>query len=238
MGIITRDLVTMKTDDKAVAGLEALLGARRSVRGFLPDPVPPETIERVLTMAQRAPSNCNAQPWIVHILGGQTAERVRSELYDLASRGAESSPDFPITSGYADLYRERQIAAAKALFAATGVGRDDMEARRRSTLRNFRFFDAPHAALVFVPDWAGMREAADCGMYVQSLLLALTAHGIGSCVQAALSRYAEPVREILSIDRRHRLLLGISFGFENVDHPANTAQTSRAPIEENVVIHG
>lgn len=220
-----------------VGTLEALLGARRSVRGFLPDPVPTESIERVLTMAQQAPSNCNAQPWLVHIVGGNTAEQLRARLYDYASRGVDPSPDFPLTSGYAEHYRDRQIAAAKALFKATNVARDDPEARRASTLRNFRFFDAPHAALIFVPEWAGMREAVDCGLYAQSLLLSLTAHGIGSCVQAALSRYAEPVRKVLDVDSGHRLLFGIAFGYENPEHPANSARTGRAPITENVILH-
>jgi hypothetical protein len=85
--------------------------------------------------------------------------------------GAAPSPDFPITVAYPEQYRTRQIAAAKALFAATGVKRGDLEARKRSLLRNFEFFDAPHAAFVFMPEWAGWREAVDCGLYLQSLLL-------------------------------------------------------------------
>ncbi|HDQ93504.1 MAG TPA: nitroreductase, partial [Synergistetes bacterium] len=40
-----------------------LAGKRRSVRNFLPDPVPREAIERCLEAARLAPSACNSQPW-------------------------------------------------------------------------------------------------------------------------------------------------------------------------------
>ena len=36
---------------------------RRSIRRFKPDPVPREKIEEILTLATRAPSAINLQPW-------------------------------------------------------------------------------------------------------------------------------------------------------------------------------
>ena len=44
---------------------------RRSMRDFKPDPVPREIIEAVFGGAQRAPSNCNTQPWFVHVVTGE-----------------------------------------------------------------------------------------------------------------------------------------------------------------------
>jgi nitroreductase len=38
---------------------------RHSVRSFRPDPVPEAVLRSVLEDAQRAPSNCNTQPWQV-----------------------------------------------------------------------------------------------------------------------------------------------------------------------------
>ncbi|WP_256727214.1 nitroreductase family protein [Streptomyces acidiscabies] len=46
--------------------------ARRSVRTFLPTPLPPSDIRAVLEDARTAPSNCNTQPWTVHIVSGAT----------------------------------------------------------------------------------------------------------------------------------------------------------------------
>lgn len=217
--------------------LDTLLHDRRSVRGFHPDPVPQEVLDRVFTMAQQAPSNCNVQPWVVHIVSGATAEKLRIALHEVAAKGRDVAPDFPLTGSYPGDYRNRQIGAAKALFAATGVARDDVPARQESFLRNFRFFDAPHAAFIFLPPWAGMREAADCGMYAQSLMLALTAHGLASCAQGALSHHADIVKRELGASGDMRALFGLAFGYEDVDHPANTARTIREPLDTAVTFH-
>src|SRR5690606_14236485 len=135
-------------------------------------------------------------------------------------------------------YRSRQIDAAKALFSATGVARDDKDARARSFLRSFRFFDAPHAAFIFLPEWAGMREAADVGIYAQSLMLALTANGLASCAQGALSHHADIVHRELGVGPEMRLLFGLAFGYPDLSHPANNARTVRASVDEAVVFHG
>lgn len=212
-------------DDAAF--LEQLLRERRSVRGFRADPVPDALIDRVFDLAQLAPSNCNVQPWVSHVVSGAAAERMRHALHEAARTGEKMTPDFPLTGAYPGEYRTRQVDAAKALFAATGVARDDVAARTESFLRNFRFFDAPHAVFLFLPEWAGMREAADCGMFAQSLMLALTANGLASCAQGALSHHAAIVHRELGVDPSLKLLFGIAFGYEDAAHPANTARTVR-----------
>lgn len=207
--------------------LERILAARRSVRGFRPDPVPADVLERVMRMAQFAPSNCNVQPWSAHIVSGAAAERMRTLLHDAAVAQVPLTPDYPLTGSRPGDYRRRQIDSAKALFAATGVARDDMAARTESFLRNFRFFDAPHAMFLFMPDWADMREAADVGMFAQSFMLALTACGLASCAQGALSHHAAIVRRELGVDADQKLLFGIAFGYEDESHPANATRTTR-----------
>ena len=217
--------------------LDRLLNERRSVRGFRPDPVPADTLHRVFSIAQQAPSNCNVQPWMVHVVFDASAKDLSDRLVERVSAGVAPCPDVPLTMGYEGEYRTRQIDAAKALFAATGVAREDTDARFESFLRNYRFFGAPHAAFVFMPAWAGMREAADCGMYAQSLMLAMTAHGIGSCAQGALSHYADIVHDALGVGADMLLLFGIAFGYEDPDHPANAARTGRAALEVSTRFH-
>ena len=48
--------------------------------GLQPEPVPRDIIESAFGGAQRAPSNCNTQPWFVHVVTGETLERLRAEL--------------------------------------------------------------------------------------------------------------------------------------------------------------
>ena len=48
-----------------------IVSSRRSMRDFKPDPVPQDIIASVFGGAQRAPSNCNTQPWFVHVVTGE-----------------------------------------------------------------------------------------------------------------------------------------------------------------------
>jgi nitroreductase len=216
------------------AVLADLLRRRHAVRGFLARPVPVLVLTRVFELAQLAPSNCNAQPWRVDVLSGGAADRMRAILSHEVGSGVEETPDYPITVTRPGEYRVRQIDAAKALFAATGVERGDMEARQRSFLRNFQFFDAPHVAFLSMPEWCGPREAADVGMFAQSLMLALTAHGLASCPQSALSHYAAIVKRELNMPVEMRILFGVAFGYEDPDHPANGFRTDRLPVGQAV----
>ncbi len=104
-------------------------------------------------------------------------------------------------------------------------------------MRNFTFVDAPHVAFLFLPEPFGLREAADLGMYAQTLMLAMTANGLGSCPQTALSFQADFVREVLGVEAGNKLLFGISFGYPDESAPANRCVTDRAALADTVTFH-
>jgi len=212
------------------------VAARRSVRAFLPQPVDADTLESVFEVAQRAPSNCNTQPWVVHVVSGAPLQALRDAMPGKFMAG-ELSMDFPYDGAYQGIYRERQYGAAQALYDAVGVAREDRPARNEQFLRNFVFFDAPHVAFLFLPEPFGLREAADVGMYAQTLMLAMTAHGLGSCPQTALSFQADLIRQTLGIAASNKLLFGISFGYPDPDAPANACATDRAGVADAVTFH-
>ena len=217
---------------------ERVVRSRRSVRGFRPDPVPASTQRRAFELALSAPSNCNVQPWLVHVASGEPLARIRDALVAAVSAGETPAPEFPGPLIYPGIYRDRQVDAARQLYGAMGIARDDRLARDHAALRNFEFFDAPHVAFLFMPDWVQSRELADCGLYAQTLMLGLTALGIASCPQAALGYYPDIVRSILDIGPEQRLLYGISFGFEDTAVPANSTRTGRMPLDETTRFHG
>jgi len=160
--------------------LDNTIVERRSVRGFLPKPVPREVLEEVLTLAQRAPSNCNVQPWRVYIASGKTLERLRSELVETASSGKSQAMSGTVDDFFG-AYRDKQVACAVELYGNMGIARDDRAGRKRAMLRNFEFFDAPHVAYVCMAKSFGIGVALDVGMYVQTLMLAMQSRGIASC---------------------------------------------------------
>jgi nitroreductase len=220
-------------DDNKTA-FSNLIQARRSVRGFKPEPVDEATLRSIFTLAQHTPSNCNTQPWQVRVVSGAKCEAMRELIPNALASGA-GAPDIPYNGKYEGVYRERQYAAAHALYDAMGIARDDRAARQSAMMQNYRFFDAPHAAFLFMSAQFGVREAADVGMYAQSLMLSITAHGLASCPQTTLGYGARAVRESLGVDDSLLLLFGISFGYEDETVPANRARTRKAALGENVI---
>ena len=214
----------------------AVVEQRRSLRAFLPDPVPQAMMDEIFGQALRAPSNCNTQPWFVHVASGEVLEILRREIPERFMAG-EISMDFPYDGVYEGIYKDRQYGAAQALYEAVDIPRKDKARRHEQFMRNFTFFDAPHVAFLFLPEPFGLREACDLGMFAQTIMLGMVAHGLGSCPQAALSFQANFVRETLGIDACNKLLFGLSFGYPDPDAPVNSCVTDRAPLESVVTFH-
>ena len=227
------------SDTNAGAGLapadvlERLLEQRYSCRGFLPTPVPRETIERILALAQRTASWCNSQPWHLTITSGAATERFREALLAHAQVN-ESAPDLPFPAEYRGVYLDRRRECGLQLYRAVGVARGDREAGARQGLENFRLFGAPHAAIVTSDARLGVYGAIDCGAYVSNFMLAARSLGVASIAQAALARHSGFVRERFGIGDDRIVVCGISFGFEDPAHPANAFRTSRAPVADAV----
>lgn len=225
-------VVTDVDEDLGFEKLRELFEARRSMRAFSSRPVPGKDIEEVFAAASYAPSNCNTQPWRVTVVRKEAAKSMQAALVASIGQG-KMSLDYPYNDQcYAGEYKERQRGAAKLYFAAAGIERGNAQQRFAALLRNLEFFGAPQAAFIFMPEWAGVREACDVGMFAQNLMLALRAKNIGSCPQTLLGCNADIVREQLGLDESHKLLFGISFGYFDPEDPQNSVRTQRADVHE------
>jgi nitroreductase len=222
-----------KTCRVLVQEFAELIRARRSIRAFSPRRIEQQLLDDIFSVAGFAPSNCNTQPWLVHVLSGASRDAMSEALLQTIGEG-EHSLDFPYEGKYPAVYRQRQVEVGKMLYQALGVEREDSEGKRQAFLRNLAFFDAPHVVFLFMPDWGGIREAVDVGMYAQNLLLTMQSYGIASCPQTILGYNANVVREQLNIEESQKLLFGISFGYEDKTCPENQICPTRATISETV----
>ena len=221
------------TNDR-IGVLEELLGERYSVRAFLPKPVPRETLERLLTAAQRTASWCNSQPWQVIIASGEAKERFRKEIYAAAISGAEEGHDFPPPREYLGVYLERRRESGFQLYNTLGIARGDKMAYAKQALENYNFFGAPHVAVIHTDEPLGVYGAIDCGAYVGNFMLAAQALGLGTIPQAALARHSALIRRHFNLPDDRRIVCGISFGFADHAHLVNSYRTSRATVADTV----
>jgi nitroreductase len=213
-------MMDLKPDTAPIDILEDLLAERFSCRAFRPEQVARATIERILAAAQKTASWCNSQPWRLEIASGPATKRFRDVIYAAASSGRPNTGDFPFPREYRGVYLERRRESGFQLYNALGIPRGDKAGYARQALENFNFFGAPHVAIVHTDEALGVYGAIDCGGYVTSFMLAAQALGIATVPQAALAFHSE--------------VCGISFGYPDGEHKANSYRTARAAIADTV----
>ncbi|WP_134662900.1 MULTISPECIES: nitroreductase [unclassified Amycolatopsis] len=213
--------------------LEDLLAARWSCRAYQDRQVPKPVVERLLTLAQRTASWCNTQPWQVIVTSGAATGRFREAMTGWA-RDHPAEFDFAPPAEYRGVYRDRRRASGWQLYEAVGIERGDREASARQAFENFRFFGAPHVAIVTTDAVHDVYGAVDSGLYVGTFLLAAQSLGLGAIPQAALAGHAALIRKHFAIPEDRKILLGISFGYADEDHPTNSYRTPRAALDQVV----
>lgn len=218
----------------AAMSVSDALKKRYSVRAFSSAPVPQAVLEEIFTLAQRAPSNCNVQPCRVYVVSGEGKDRLKDELVQAVTSGKPANPDFAWDVKFQDEHRERQFGSAYALYGAMGIARTDRQSRQIAMLRNWQFFDAPHAAFFTMAKYLNLTGAVDLGIYAQTLAMLMTERGIASCMQGALGMFPDPARRMFDLSEDVGILFGMSFGYADESAPANRTRTERVSLDNTV----
>ncbi|ROZ68732.1 nitroreductase [Ramlibacter sp. WS9] len=227
-------MLTEPSNSTPADNFETLLQTRYSCRGFLARPVERDVIEQILRMAQRTASWCNSQPWQVIVTTPLATERLRQAMFGPEVFRAADSYDIAPPQAYDGVYRERRRECGLQLYESVGVTPGDREASARQALENLRFFGAPHMALVTTEAVLGPYGTADCGAYVSNFMLAARSLGVACIAQAALASRSAFLRSWFELPAHRQVFCGISFGYEDPDHPANRFRTSRASLDQSV----
>ncbi|MCQ9387204.1 nitroreductase [Brevibacterium sp. 50QC2O2] len=224
--------------DHAAQVLDRLLTERFSCRAFLPEPVPHETISQIIASASHAPSWCNTQPWHLHVLEGTAAGELRGAVSTAArqrlAKGLPETPDIPFPTSFEGVYRERRRASGWQLYDAVGVRKGDREASGREMLKNFDFFAAPTVAILTTTATLGTYGVLDCGLFLQSFLLAAQARGVAGVPQAAPAGYSDVIRRELGLDDDRLVVCAVALGFPDSEAPVNGYRTARQGLDELV----
>ncbi|WP_166424668.1 nitroreductase [Paraglaciecola sp. 20A4] len=208
---------------------------RRTIRGFKPEPVAEDVLQKILQTAQLAPSNCNTQPWFFTVVSGEARDKLEKALMAELIAGKTPTPAFtPGDAGLDGVYRDRQYSCAADYYQTMGIERQDKAARNKLMAKNWQFFDAPHVGFLTMPLSMGAVNAIDVGIYLQSLMLLMVEHGLASCPQGALAFYPDPICDIAGIPEGHGILCGLSFGYADEEAKINEVHMGRADLPHSV----
>ncbi len=152
-----------------------LLEARKSIRKYKPDPIPKETIEKILLAGMHAPSGKNRQNWRFFVLTGKK----RDEYLKLSQKS---------WLGIKDILEKR---LKPSLYAFT-------------ERFFFTLGDAPVVILCYSLNDQDERYHTSIGsvyMAVENMNLAAIAEGLGSCTMGAPLEIKSDVDEFLGVDQ-------------------------------------
>jgi nitroreductase len=227
---------------QAIACVDEAITSRRSIRAFLPTPVPRETIEDILRVASRAPSGTNTQPWKVHVLTGEPlrnlAERLRTIYDDPAEAQLHEQEYAYYPHEWVSPYIDRRRKVGWDLYGLLGIAKGDKLRMHEQHGRNYEFFDAP-VGLMFTVDRVMERGSwLDYGMFLQNVMVAARARGLDTCPQAAFTQFHRIIMDHLGAPPQEMLVCGMSLGHADPQAIENTLVTERAPVHEFTRFHG
>lgn len=208
------------------------VASRRTVRDFTDQPVPYETILRVMDRARLSPSGSNYQPWEAAILTGEPLAALRAKM-------AVSPPQQPMEyliepPDVPAEYPARLAETMAKQYDALGIGRDDKDGRMTAIMRNVVSFGAPVLLLCYLPRVMGPPQWSDMGMWLQTIMLLLREEGLDSCPQEFLSIYGRLIKEHIGVsDETHIFFCGMGIGYR-AETPVNAFARTRVPLERQV----
>lgn len=230
------------TDTATTRAVDEAITSRRSIRAYLPTPVPRETIEDILRVASRAPSGTNTQPWKVHVLTGAAKERLSAAIKvafdDPAERARHTEEYAYYPTQWQPPYIDRRRKVGWDLYGLLGIGKTDKERMHAQHGRNYAFFDAP-VGLIFTIDRV-MQQGSwlDYGMFLQNIMVAARARGLDTCPQAAFTQFHRIIEAQLGLGPDEMVVCGMSLGHADPEAIENTLVTEREGVEGFTRFHG
>jgi nitroreductase len=222
--------------------VEEALRTRRSVRAFLPTPVPREEVEHLLALASRSASNSNCQPWHVHVLTGEPKRRLTLALWEALDTGGRvvecEYPYQPAPDAWPQPYRSRRAGFGDLLYRETlGVEASDAEGRLAHHRRNYDFFGAPVGMILTVSRHPRAGALIDAGLFLQALMLLARQAGLDTCAQASFIDFYPVLRRHLGLPDDQIVVCGLALGHADNGHRLSRLHTPREPVRSFTTWH-
>jgi nitroreductase len=224
----------MSVAPEQTAAVDAAITSRRSIRAFLPTPVPRATIEEILWVAARAPSGTNTQPWNVYVLTGAAKDELSRKVlaaYDDPEEAATHRQEYAYyPTEWRSPFIDRRRKIGWNLYGLLKIGKTDKARMHDQHGRNYSFFDAP-VGLMFTIDRV-MQQGSwlDLGMFLQNIMIAARGRGLDTCPQAAFMQFHRIIMEHIGAPSNQMLVCGMSLGYADPNAVENTLATEREPV--------
>ena len=223
------------------AAVDAAITSRRSIRAFLPTPIPDATIREILEVASRAPSGTNTQPWKVHVLTGAARERFGNAIkaaYDDPAERAQHAEEYDYyPREWVSPYIDRRRKVGWDLYGLLQIGKTDKDKMHAQHGRNYVFFDAPVGLIFTIDRIMATGSWLDYGMFLENIMVAARGRGLDTCPQAAFTQFHRVIKRELQLGDHEMVVCGMALGVADHSAVANQLTTVRAAVDEFTRFH-
>jgi nitroreductase len=223
------------------AAVDAAITTRRSIRAFLPTPIPEVTIRAILEVAARAPSGTNLQPWKVHVLTGAARRRFSDAILaaynDPAERAQHAEEYDYYPREWVSPYIDRRRKIGWDLYGLLEIGKTDKDKMHAQHGRNYDFFDAPVGLIFTIDRILAQGSWLDYGMFLQNIMVAARGRGLDTCPQAAFTQFHRVIARELQLGDHEMVVCGMALGVADTEAVANRLTTARAAVDEFTRFH-
>jgi nitroreductase len=234
------DVPLCHSENRRMNPVDDAIASRRSIRRFLPTPVPVETVEAILDVSARAPSGTNMQPWRGYVLAGSAKDALITAVqavFDAEEKGhAQEVQYYP--DEFFEPYLSRRREVGWGLYGKLGIMRGEAAKMKAQHRRNFQFFDAPVGMIFTIHRRLATGSWLDYGMFLENIMTAARGRGLDTCAQAAWTHYHRAIRPVLGLADEETVVCGMAVGYADPDAVENTLHTVRAPARSFVRFDG
>ncbi len=203
---------------------------RRSTRAFLDKPVERKTIETLLSLATRAPSAINLQPWEFVVVSGIEKKRLSSLLVKrMKERKISCGPG--AKKPLPEHFVERQRGLLRNILPHLP---SDTNFELFINEGSCNFYGAPTAIILTLDNAFSSARLTDIGIVVGYLVLAAHAMGLATCPIGLIAAFDDEIKEELNIPEQKQVVIGIGVGYRDDASPVNKARSERVPISDVV----
>jgi nitroreductase len=203
---------------------------RRSTRAFLDKPVERKTMEALLSLATRAPSAINLQPWEFVVVSGNEKKRLSKLLVKrLKERGISCGPGAkkPLPKHFV----ERQKGLLRTILPHLP---SDADFEIFINEGSCNFYGAPTAIILVLDNAFSSARLTDIGILVGYLVLAAHAMELATCPIGLIAAFDDEIKEELNIPEQKQVVVGIGVGYRDDAASVNKARSERVPLSEVV----
>jgi nitroreductase len=230
--LFLKAVCTHKFQEECDMELDQAVRGRRSIRAFLPDPVPRDKIEKIVELARWAPSWGNTQPWEIVVADGEKTRSLAKAFEEELMKGSGPRSDISMPIEFPDLHKKRYTGLGRDLLTFVGIARDDAEGRRQHYLNMYKYFGAP--AVIYLVIDGRLNEPYSCldiGSIGTTICYGAVQEGLGTIYLAAAMHFPDIVKKVLDIPEDKKVVIGIAIGVPHPEAPASLFRSTREPVE-------